>query len=102
MSLFRIVANIIILSGIVLLAKLLYTFFGGQLVLQTYSSTHDSWTGSLFALALKIPIPLHVISVGMILQRKWLSPALSKFAWCSVVISGCWLGAALAIRWLHG
>lgn len=102
MLLFRIVVNIVILLGIALLAKLLYAFFSGQLVLQTFPSTHESWTGSVFALALKLPVPFHVISVGLILQRRWLPAALSKIAWYSVVISGCWLGAALAIRSLYG
>jgi hypothetical protein len=38
------------------------------------------------------------MAVGLILQRRWLSRGWSKTAWLAVVISGCWLGAALGIK----
>jgi uncharacterized membrane protein YGL010W len=98
MLLFRIIANMVVLSGIILLVRVLYGFFTGQLAVQTLAQSHEVWTSAVYALALRLPVPFHVMSVGLFLQRKWLSPTWAKIAWYAVVISGCWLGIALVIR----
>jgi hypothetical protein len=52
----------------------------------------------LYALGLIIPVPLHIISIGLVLKRKWLSRFWARAAWPAIFISGCWLGAAIAVR----
>ena len=52
------------------------------------------------AVGLSLPVPLHVISIGLILQRRWLSAGWSKFAWIAIVTSGLWLGVALVVKML--
>ncbi len=86
-TVFRTVANVIIVVGLCLLAKILYNAITSPLVLDT-----------VYALGLALPIPFHVISIGLIVQKRWLSPGWVKIAWFAIVISGCWLGVSLAIR----
>jgi hypothetical protein len=96
-------------------------------VAQLFPEAQQLWTNNLYAIGLSLPVPLHVISVGFVLQRRWLSPHgrrivwlapvplhvisvgfvlqrrwLSphgrRIVWLAVIISGCWLGVALVIK----
>jgi len=96
----RVTANLVILIGLFLLGKVLYNSAGGVLVQHYFASPQGGWIENLYALGLGLPIPLHVISVGMVLQLRWLSPPWAKGARWAVVVSGCWLALALGIRWL--
>lgn len=88
----------VIVVGIVLLARLFNAVLEGSIADHVPRRMEPVWARPALALVLRLPIPLHVISVGLILQRRYLSPVLARSAWIAVVVSGCWLGAALAVR----
>ena len=94
------VARRIIVVGIVLLVGVLYQAVNGSLATKFFAKSQPSSITSLCALMLGLPVPLHVMSVGLILQRSWLSPLWARVAWIAIVGSGCWLGASLAVRLL--
>jgi len=96
----RVTANIVILIGLYLLGRVWCNSFSGAAAQQYFGTSAVSGIQNFYALSLGLPIPLHVISVGLVLQMHWLSPRWTKFARWAIVISGCWLGLALAIRWL--
>jgi hypothetical protein len=96
----RIVANIVVAVGLGLLARVIYRAAVGSLSAQLFSQLQGSWILTMLALGLSLPVPFHVISVGLILKRRWLSPFWAKAARLAVVVSGCWLGVALAIKLL--
>ena len=96
----RVIANIIILIGFFFLGRVLYYGLSGVLAQQYFTTPHGSVIQNVSALGLGLPIPLHIIAVGWVLQLRWLSPAWARAARWGIVLSGCWLGIALAIRWL--
>lgn len=97
----RLIPNVIIVTGLFLLARVFYNAATGSLVAQLFTQSEESfWILNSCALGLKLPVPLHVISIGLILQRGRLSPRFAKAAWIAIVVSGCWLGGALAIKML--
>jgi hypothetical protein len=98
MTFFRLAAQGVVLAGCVLLARAFYLSLTGQHAQELFPGDVPSRTMWLFALCLSLPVPLHVISVGLIIQRKWLTPLWSRIAWFAVVLSGCWLGIALVIK----
>ena len=93
-----ILARGIIVVGLALLGRVLFQTVNGSLATRFFAESRPSWVTSLYALALGLPVPLHVISVGLIIQRRWLSPPWARVAWFAIVGSGCWLGASLAVR----
>jgi hypothetical protein len=98
-TIFRGFATIIILVGVFLLAKVVFHAATGALVDQVFTRPRDEgWLPHAFALGLSMGVPLHVISVGLVLQKKWLSPLWAQTSRIAVVVSGCWLGAALGIK----
>ena len=96
----RVIANVVILVGFLFLARVFYYGLNGVLAQKYFAPAPVSPVHSAYALFLSLPIPLHVIAVGMVLQLKWLLPPWARAARWAVVISGCWLGLALAVRWL--
>ena len=94
----RAAADLVILVGLYLLVKILYNAATGNLAVQLFAASPESWTTHVVALGLNLPLPLHIISIGLILQRRWLSPPWKRVAWIAVVVSGCWLGVALGIK----
>jgi hypothetical protein len=92
----------VVVVGLFLLARLLYAVFGGpgSGSMDVIDGVEGAWGLKAAVLALRLPVPLHVISVGLIVQRRWLPRAAARAAWVSVMISGCWLGMALAARLL--
>ena len=84
--------------GVFLLARVIYHAASGFLLAQLFPESQQSWANNLYAIVLSLPIPLHVISIGLVLQRRWLPPHWIRIAWLAVVISGCWLGVALVIK----
>jgi hypothetical protein len=95
----RFIANAAIVCGFFLLVRVIYGASEGTLAAQFFPDSATTSFKTLLTLCLGLPVPLHIISVGMILQRRWLSPAWSRIAMPAVVISGCWLGAAIALKW---
>jgi hypothetical protein len=96
----RLIANVAVAVGLFLLVRVFYRTATGALVAQFFPESQQSWTSNLSALGLSLAAPLHVISVGLVLQRRWLPHHWSRIVWLAVVLSGCWLGAALAIKLL--
>jgi len=96
----RVIANITILIGIFLLIRVLYHSLSGVLAQQYFAPSQVSVIQNVYALGLSLPIPLHIIAIGLALQLRWLSPIWARGTRWAIVVSGCWLGLALAIRWL--
>ncbi|NIQ38908.1 MAG: hypothetical protein GTN81_10010 [Proteobacteria bacterium] len=94
----RIVANLLIAVGLFLLIRILHNAVTGALVSQLFAQSHGSLMRNLYALGLSLPVPVHVISVGLVLQGRWLPPRWARAGWLAAVVSGCWLGAALGIK----
>lgn len=84
--------------GVALLARLLHELVDGTLARGLFPHSQGEPALTLAAILLRMPAPFHVFSVGLILQRRWLSPTWAKVAWVCVVTSGLWLGASLAVR----
>jgi len=101
-TILRVVGNGVIVVGLLLLVRVLYKSVTGSLLPQFFVPRQSLWVGNLYALGLSLPIPFHVISIGLVLHRKWLSPPWSRIAWVAVVLSGFWLGVALGFRVLGG
>lgn len=97
-TIFRCLANAAIILGVFLLARVLYGVADGSLAAQLLPESRGILWNTVTALGLGLPIPLHVISVGLVLQRRWLPDWWAKISVPAVVISGCWLGAVLAIK----
>ena len=94
----RILANATVLTGLFLLGRVICQAAAGALAAQ-YPALPAGLAGrGLFALGLSLPVPVHVIAVGFILQKKWLDRRWARVAWWAVVFSGCWLGGALLAR----
>ena len=96
----RVIANVIILIGFFLLGRVLYYGLSGILAQQYFALSQGSMIQNVYALGLSLPIPLHIIAIGLVLQLRWLSPIWARGTRWAIVVSGCWLGLALAIRWL--
>lgn len=96
----RVIANGVILVGFFFLVRVLYFGLNGDLAQRYFAPAPGSLIHSAYALLLSLPVPFHIIAVGLVLQLKWLSPLWRRAARWGVVISGCWLGLALAVRWL--
>ena len=96
----RIFSSGISLAGLVLLILLLDSLADGSLAREMFPKVSGSWLYSAFALTLSLPVPLHVFSIGLILQHRFFSPAWKKVAWVCIVTSGVWLGMALMAKTL--
>ena len=94
----RVIANIVIAIGFFMLIRILYYAISGTLTKTVFGSFPDSSIWNASAIALSLPLPLHVISIGLILQKKWLPTTWVKATWIAIVFSGCWLGVALFIK----
>jgi len=97
---FRTLATAVSVIGVILLIRAVLLAATGALVPSLLPGADPTLANSLFALALALPVPLHVISIGLIVQKRWLSSPWDRVAWVAIVTSGCWLGAALAVKLL--
>lgn len=94
----RVLASAVSAVGVWLLGRLLLELADGTLAVELFPDSQGGWMPNLAALLLRFPAPYHVFSVGLILQRRWLSPPWARVAWVCVVSSGLWLGGSLLIR----
>ncbi len=94
----RIIANTTILAGLFLLGRVICQATTGGLAAQYPALPPGLHAYGLLALGLSLPVPMHVIAVGLILQKKRLARGWARLAWWAVVFSGCWLGAALLFK----
>ena len=98
MNAFRIIASATSIVGICLLGLVLYEGYTGALAGQFFPDIEHTPAHHFGGLLLALPVPLHVIFIGLIVQKKWLSIGWAKFAWVGIVGSGMWLGVALGIK----
>ena len=96
----KVLANTVVVVGLLLLVRVFHEAATGSLVGRVLPNATVSSATTALALGLALPIPFHVISIGLIVQRRWLPRRLARIAWWAIVTSGCWLGVALAVKWL--
>ncbi|MBW1775046.1 MAG: hypothetical protein JRG79_05970 [Deltaproteobacteria bacterium] len=96
----RVAANAVMIAGFLLLANILYGAINGSLPARVFTGLHQSWIYNVYALGLILPVPFHIISIGLVLKRKWLSPFWGRAAWPAIVLSGCWLAAAIGVKYM--
>lgn len=94
----RMTGYLIIITGMILLFKLFYNAACGSLPNQVFGRAQYFWTDTFWALGLRLPIPLHIISIGLIVQRKWFSHTWNRISWYAITLTGMWLGAALILN----
>ena len=94
----RLIANPAIAVGLFLLVATIYDALNASLAAQLFPESPGSVWNTVVALVLALPVSFHVISVGLILQRRWLPRSLGRISFPAAVISGCWLGAALGFK----
>jgi len=94
----RLFANVAILVGLFLFARMIYGTVNGSLAAQLFPESQESVSNTLVAISLGLAVPLHVISVGLLLQRRWLPSSWARICFLAVVISGCWLGTAVGVK----
>ncbi len=94
----RLIANVAILVGLYLFARMIYGAVSGSLAAQLFPESQESVSKALVVLSLGLPVPFHVISVGLLLQRRWMPHSWARISFLAVVISGCWLGAAIGVK----
>ena len=94
----RVIANIIVAAGFYVLIQILFHAASGTLAKTVFGSTPGSSISNVSAIALSLPVPLHVISIGLILQKHWFSTRWAKASWFAILVSGCWLGVSLFIK----
>ncbi|MBT8332250.1 MAG: hypothetical protein KJP06_07970 [Deltaproteobacteria bacterium] len=99
-TIFRLLTNAAIIAGVLLLVRVIYGAVDGIVTAQLLPESRGILWNTAVALGLGLPVPLHVIAIGLVLQRRWLPDWWAKISVPAVVISGCWLGAALAIKFL--
>ena len=98
MKLFRIAASLVTVVGLGLLVLVVVDWHNGLLVAELFPDVEHTPRLHIYSLLLALPVPLHVIFIGLIVQKKWLSPALARFAWVGISSSGVWLGISLLVK----
>lgn len=88
----------ITLVGLCLLGLVVLNAYEDTLAAKYFPEIAHTARHRLFALLLALPVPLHVIFIGLIIQKRWLTPPMARFAWIGITASGLWLGAALAVK----
>jgi len=95
---FRLLASAVTLIGICLLVLALADWQTGLLAEKFFPEATHAREHHLYGLLLALPVPLHIIFIGLIVQKRWLSPTMARFALVGIITSGLWLGAALIIK----
>ena len=98
MPLFRILASAVTLVGLILLGLVVSDWANGVLAGEFFPDVEHTDRHHLGGLLLALPVPLHMIFIGLIVQKRWFSPAWARFAWVGIVTSGLWLGVSLIFR----
>ena len=71
-QLIRIGANIISLFGIFYLVRIIVFAINGKLVDKVFPEIDINTENIVLALILSLPVAFHIISIGLILQKRWL------------------------------
>jgi hypothetical protein len=99
-SVVRVAGTCVSVFGILLLVRVLVESADGSLPRKFFPQAQESWIITAAALMLSLPVPFHVISVGFVVQRRWMAAPWAKVVWWTTVISGLWLGGVLVIKWV--
>lgn len=101
-TLFRTLASATTLVGVVLLVLTFSNWHQGELAARYYPGLEHAVGHHFKGLLLALPAPLHVVFIGLILQKRHLTAPWRRFAWVGITASGIWLGISLAVRnfWL--
>lgn len=81
-----------------MLVLVLINGLSGELAAKYFPEISHELPHHVGGMLLALPVPLHVIFIGLIIQKKHLSPRWARFAWIGISSSGVWLGIALALR----
>ena len=92
-KIFRTIASLITVFGLVMLGVFLHDWTRNFLLCE--GGCAGPFLSQLF---LTLPVPLHIIFIGLIIQKKHFSQPWQRFAWIGITASGVWLGISLAIR----
>ncbi|MBI9081148.1 MAG: hypothetical protein JEY79_15585 [Pseudodesulfovibrio sp.] len=98
MNAFRLCASTVSVVGFCLLGLVIHDAVTGVLAGRFFPDAESSVSLHVGVLLLALPVPLHVIFIGLIVQKRWLSPLWARFAWVGIVGSGVWLGGALMVK----
>jgi len=94
----RNICTTVTIVGLCLLGLVCLDAYEGNLATKYFSDSRIIAEHHAYALLLSLPVPLHIIFIGLIVQKRWLSEPLARFAWFGIVGSGLWLGASLAVK----
>jgi len=94
----RNICTSVTLFGLCLLGVAVFDAWEGRLAAEYFPGAAHTGKHHLYGLFLALAVPFHVIFIGMILQQKWLTRPMARFARAGIVTSGLWLGTALAVR----
>ncbi|BDQ34064.1 hypothetical protein [Pseudodesulfovibrio portus] len=94
----RNICTTVTILGLCLLGVAVFEAWEGRLAAEYFPDAVHTGKHHLGGLLLALAVPLHVIFIGMILQQKWLTRPMARFARAGIVASGLWLGIALAVR----
>nr|WP_287411371.1 hypothetical protein [Pseudodesulfovibrio sp.] len=94
----RNICTTVTIIGLCLLGLVGLDAYEGTLAAKYFSGSQLVAEHHTYALLLALPVPLHIIFIGLIVQKRWLSEPLARFAWFGIVSSGLWLGVALAVK----
>ncbi|WP_319541595.1 hypothetical protein [uncultured Pseudodesulfovibrio sp.] len=94
----RNICTTVTIIGLCLFGLVCLDAYEGTLAAKYFSSSQIVAEHHTYALLLSLPVPLHIIFIGLIVQKRWLSDGLARFAWFGIVGSGLWLGAALVVK----
>lgn len=94
----RNICTTVTLLGLCMLGVVMFDAWEGRLAVKYFPDISHGREHHLYGLLLALPVPLHVIFIGLILQKKWLTVPMARFARVGIASSGVWLGIALAVR----
>lgn len=92
------ICNTVTIVGLCLLALVFYEWEQGVLAEEFFPGIAHATHHATYALLLALPVPLHIIFIGLIVQKRWLSPGMARFAWIGITASGIWLGISLLVQ----
>jgi len=98
MNLMRLFASTVSLVGLCIFGLVVVDAYNGILAGEFFPDAAHTTAHHLGGFLLALAVPLHVIFIGFILQRHWLSPLWLRISRVGIVASGLWLGVALVVK----
>ena len=94
----RNICSTVTIIGLCLLGLVCLNAYENTLAAKYFPEIAHTARHRVFALLLALPVPLHVIFIGLIIQKQWLTKPMARFAWIGITASGLWLGTALVVK----